>query len=735
MKPQRCLPVLTTLAVLFSYLVIPTHPAYAQGAFTYLEDGAEEGGYDVVATIDKLPAELILAQQENNDGYVIRATTENIELAIYKSGARQVLTSVRINVAPGPLVVQRRGIRWNVIVNNRVVLQAEDESWQEGKIGFRGGFTNVRVQPVEGISFDDDFMRIAEEVAMEKARENPTQGVKISEVSVVETLWTPLSGGWNTTGLSENQAAQVAQSVNPFAFKSNSVGTNLAVAGRAFWNDYEFGISVKPQGSTAIGLAVYVQDAKNYLLFHWQEKGPMQLRAVTTSAGGPSEVRVLDEATLEPNGGFEQKQWYRVRLSVAGGVLRAYVDDIEMLRARTGYFGRGQIGVYSENPSADNYTTFDDVNVRSVSDIHDDFSTSVSGRWQTRTGTWKLTGQAAPVGTQSAVTVMGEPDWQNYTASADINLPVDASAGLVLHHQVGKGMYNLRVTGSKARLPYAGTVQIVRMQDGKTEVLAEKKTGTLYDNSTFRWSLSSDNGYLKASVDVAGVSKLVVDAFDETIPNGRAGLYGHRGGQGTTRLSTFAVEFPRARTTWAKVPDLYELERQAVTMGGWSTPEGFWAPTNPLGTVKTTTVGGTTTTAPTTPATATPAPGNTATPSNKILWHKGAFWGDDSIRFKLPKLSAGQAVTLILGDARRPNSQALLLQTDSDVLKASLSSAELSGSDLKIEAPVAARGGQIKIEGAADAQLVEVIRRGSFLIVRAGTAETMSTLIAARVYR
>jgi len=724
-----------------SFFTLSLLPAHAQGTFTYLDDEAEIGGYDVTAAIQKLPDELMLAQQENNDGYLLRVTTQGVELARYTGGKRQTLATARTAVTPGQLVVQRRGARWNVITGNRIVLQAEDETWQEGKIGFRGGLKNVRVQPIEEITFDDDFMRIAEEVAMEKARINPKQGVKVSDVKTEEKLWTPLSGAWSTTGLSENEAAQVAQSANPFAFKSGMAGTNMAVAGRTFWSDYEAGVSVKPQGAKAIGVAVYVQDAKNYLLFHWQENGPLQLRAVTSAANGAPQVRVLDEATLEPSSGYEQKQWYRLRVSIAAGVLRAYVDDIEVLRARTGYFGRGQIAVYTENPDADGYATFDDVSVRSVQDVHDDFSATVPGRWQTTAGAWTLHGGASPAGTQSAFAVTGETDWQNYTAAADINLPADASAGLVLHHQKGKGTYALRVTGSKSKLPYAGTAQIFRIWNGKTSVLAEKITEASYDNRTTRWSFSGDNGYLRASIETDSSRELVLDAFDETISDGRAGLYGRRGAQGTPKLSAFSVEFPRAHVTWAKVPDLYELERQAETMGGWSTPEGLWAPSNPLDSVKPGT--GPSTTAPpgqSTPATTTPMPGTSpmpggdTMPGNKVLWHKGAFWGDDSIRFKLPKIEAGQTLTLVLGDARRTGSQAVTLQTAGSMVKASLAGADLSGPQLKVAAANTTHRGQVKIEGALDAQVVEVMRRGSFLIVRMGTAEKQRTLIAARVY-
>jgi len=704
------------------------NPAHAQGAFTYLDDEAEAGGFDVTATVEKLPAELMLAQQENNDGYVVRMYGDGVELATFTGGKRKVLAQVRSNVVPGPIVVQRRGARINVIAGNRIVLQAEDAAWQEGKIGFRGGLASLRVQGVEPIAFDDDFERVAADVAMAQAKDNPKLGVVIKDVKTTETLWTPLAGLWSTTGLSENAAAQVAQSANPFAFKSGQVGTNLAVAGRAFWNDYEYSASVKPQGSTAVGLAAYVQDANNYLLFHWGEKGLLQLRGVSAGADGKPVVRVLDESKAEPyGGGFEQKQWYRLRFVVGGGVLRAYIDDAEVLRARTGAFGRGQVAVYCENPDAKGFATFDDVSVRSTNDVYDDFTAPIPGRWQTRAGDWTLTGGAMPKGPQGAFAVVGEDDWQNYTTSADFKVPADGSGGLVLYHQAGKGTYALRVIGSRVKALPAGTVQIFRIWNGKTDVLAEAKVGKNYDNRLAHWSFSNTDGYLKASVEVNGDMRTVLDAFDETITAGRAGLYGQRGSQESPLTVDFAVEFPRTHATWAKVPDLYEDNRQAETMGGWSTPEGLWVPANPLDSVQPKAA------VPVATAASSTMPGGTPVASNRILWHKGAFWGDDSIRFKLPKLTAGQTATLVLGDARRTGSLALTMMQEGDQLKVALSSADLSGAALKTGTAPANQQGQMKVEGELDKMQVEVLRRGSFLLIRAGVDE-MKTLVAARVY-
>src|SRR5690606_37296577 len=115
-------------------------------------------------------------------------------------------------------------------------------------------------------------MRVARGVAITAAViANPREGVKVRDAKIEEeTIWSVLGGGWATTGIAEQEQALVAQSANPFAFASKNKGENIAVAGRPFWNDYAVEAAIKPHLAQAVGLALYVQDAKNYLLFEWK---------------------------------------------------------------------------------------------------------------------------------------------------------------------------------------------------------------------------------------------------------------------------------------------------------------------------------------------------------------------------------------------------------------------------------------------------------------------------------
>ena len=573
--------------------------------FTFLDDEAEPAGYDVTANVSA-PAQLALSRQPNGDGYVLQITPNALQLDVTQSGKTRMLArAATATKAPWNLTVQRRGRRFNVIAGNRTVLRAENDAFNDGQIGVMGGINNVKVQPVEPIVFADDFMRVASDVAMKEAIADPRKGVTIKDAAISETIWTTLSGAWATTGLAENEAAQVAQSANPFAFRALNAGENFAVAGRPFWSDVEFSVSVAPQGAREIGVLLDVTDTKNYLEFGWSETNDPTLRAVVDG-----KIYVLGAA--KGYGGYEQNQWMRLKFVAAGGALRASIDDVEVLSAHSGWGGRGQIGLRAVLPNKGDDkkgigAVFDDASVRSTGDVGDDFSSGVAGRWQPIAGKWNWNGAAKSVGSEGAYAVTGESDWTNYAVSGALNVPIGGAAGLLSHHVAGKGAYLLRVAGSKSSVA-AGQVQLARISGGKTEILAQTSVGARYDNSKIGWQLSQENGYLSARAD----GKLVLDAFDETLKNGRAGIYAQGGS-----VADFSVSFMQPRRTWASVPELYEVEQQAATMGSWSTPQGFWL-----------------------------ASGAGA---NQTWEHKGEFWGDSEIQFPLPDVSGDKSAQLTLG--------------------------------------------------------------------------------------
>jgi hypothetical protein len=620
--------------------------AVAHADWNFLDDEAESGGFDVTAQITQAPARFYLIKQENGDGYTLNLNARTLDLNIVQSGKARLITSAPVSSlkAPYNLVIQRRGPRFRVLSGAQTILQAENDLFEEGEIGYQGGTKEVRVQPVEPIVFDDDFMRVASEVALKDALKNPRQGVKIKEAAITETIWSVVKGRWGTTGLAENTEAQVAQSANPFAFRPLDKGDNLSIAGQSFWSDYTNSISVQPQGATEIGILCNVQDEKNFIGLFWSENADPQIRAMVN--GVP---RVLAQA--KDFGPFEQKQWSKIQITAANGTVRAIIDDEEVCRAQTGLFGRGKIGLYARLPEVGNDKTgvgavFDDANVRSTSDFTDDFTRPVAGRWTPVVGQWSFQNAAKPTTPQGSYAVMGEGAWSDYRVSGQLFTPINGASGLLLHHIPQRGAYIFRVGGSKSTVARS-VVQIVRLENGKATVLAQALTGTRFDNARQTWKFEIERGYLSAKIG----NQLILDAFDESLTAGRAGVFSQGGS-----IANFAVEFPVIKSMWAKVPALFEVETQALTMGGWSTPEGFWT-------------------------------------KNQGVWeHKGEFFGDSEVKFTYPNVAADKTATLSFGSNKKLvfGPEKLTFGTKT-----------------------------VDIKGAAS-QNVEVLRRGSLLIVRVG---------------
>ncbi len=653
-----------TFAVVLPVLAQPKPATAPATGFQFLDDEAEDAGFDVTAKIEKFGSELALNQDEHGDGYVLRLSNGKADLLKTVKAKTQILASAVLpKVAlPSQLVAQRRGPRWRFTLGGLTLLEAEDATFLSGKVGTRGAISGARLQPVEAIAFDDDFMRVASDVAMKEALQNPRAGVKIRDAALTESIWTGLSGSWKTTGLTENAEALVAQSANPFAFRPLALGENLSVAGRPFWSDYEASVSVQPQGARELALLCNAQDAKNYLGLFWSDSSAPELRAVVNGKS-----RVLSRAT--GMGSFEKNEWTRLKLVSASGTLRAFVDDVEVARAHTGLFARGQIGLWANLPVVGDDqkgvgAVFDDVSVRSLNDFFDPFQAPVAGRWTTVAGNFSFgNGAAKPVGTNGAFAVMGEGTWSGYTASAQLSVPASGAAGLILNHKAGEGAYLLRVGGSKSSLA-RGEVQLVQTTKGKTQVLAQAKVGTKFDGSNRVWSLSDERGYLSARCD----GELVVDAFNAERSGGRAGIWAQNG----ALARSFSVEWPQTRPTWAKVPAIFEAEQQVESMGGWSTPKGFWVAQTQNGV--------------------------------STLEHKGRFWGDETVRFPLPDLSGGKTATISLGKI----------------------SVSLDSSGAKVSGGAQSTSGKASLKTGAK---VEIAQRGHFVIVRADDA----VVVAARI--
>lgn len=252
---------------------------------------------------------------------------ENLHLMRNVKGKPTLLASAK---APGlptktqkiPFVLQWRDGALRVICDSRTVLrhQALGDLPKNAVLATTGGafdFAQTQFQPIEPVSFADDFMRAPGDAGP----------------------WEAVSGEWKIR--SSNDPAKVA---NAFTYTGKGKSA-VSLAGRWFWDDYRVGAAMRPEGQSEIGLIVYWQDAKNYLLFRWlpEEDG--------SARGGEKQLwrvwRGQPMLIAATPGGYRAKQWYHLSVSANNGLISAAIDGQNVLQKRTDLFGQGKVGLYA----------------------------------------------------------------------------------------------------------------------------------------------------------------------------------------------------------------------------------------------------------------------------------------------------------------------------------------------------------------------------------------------------
>ncbi len=231
------------------------------------------------------------------------------------------------------MVVQWRSGKLSVLYGSRVLLQQENLGALQGAAALQASaditFAEAQLQPTEPIYFADDFMRMSNSDAHS---------------------WETAHGEWKV-----NSAANPIRVANAFTY-SGKGDSAIAFAGHWFWNDYTISTAARPMANGEIGLVVYYQDDKNYLLFKW-------LGGVANGKWRGKEKQLWrvwngqSALIASAPGGYRAKQWYRIAAGIENGVLSASIDDKIVLQSPTNLFGQGRAGLYENGGE----TVFDDV--------------------------------------------------------------------------------------------------------------------------------------------------------------------------------------------------------------------------------------------------------------------------------------------------------------------------------------------------------------------------------------
>lgn len=485
-----------------------------------------------------------LNYQDAENGYVMEFQPAEARLDKIQCGLVLRLASGALTGCGEALRIKRRADSIELFEGDRRVLRYFDTAFRGGRVGLSGdGLSTAlqsppRLQRVGPIVFSDDFMR---------GENEPGE-------------WTPLSGEWKVKALDH-----ALRSANAFKYEARAASRPaVAVAGNAFWDRYEFLASFHSSAAGPSGLIFAWHDDQNFLRFEWSAAGRGSMpcaRLVRCRAG---DRQVLWSAAW----GYQPGQWYRLGISLDGDRVRLAIDGQEIAQAAVSGLSEGQVGLFTESEEG---TLFDDVQVRSLQDFHADFSDLERGRWRVLQGVWKPEGGGCEVGgVPSALAVTGEPDWHDYTVSAEVSPARADSVGMVfLFQDAGHfDLFTLERGSSRARL--------LRVREGRSESLAETPWPPARDSGKVTLSVRARRGVLSATVN----GQLVVQGIEDAQAAGLAGLF-LRGGP--ARIHRFSVQFEEddRRALGAG----HRAFTSEVSMANWASPEAEW-------TVRTETLGG-----------------------------------------------------------------------------------------------------------------------------------------------
>ena len=418
--------------------------------------------------------------------------------------------------------VKRRLWRITLICNERVLGDAYDTKMSGGHAGWSadsGLDVSLRLQPTEPVAFNDDFTR------------GPGEAPQ----------WGTLAGRWVLGEVpAGNHEGQVGRfSPNAFSWEAQARPAALCTAGQWFWDDYAVEASVRPQSAVAVGIAAYVADDRNYLLFRFTAalpgvpgSGVCQLVRVQNGRGA-----LLASARA----GYQPGQWYRLRLIAWGRSLAAYIDGQLACLAYNDTFGQGRIGLYAERGLAG----FDDVDVTAAVGFRETFTDAQPGKWEDSGIRWHThVRHRCTCSDGEGITLTGRPDWQEYVLTADV-CPRGADAvGLCFAWRDPRNYWLFRVPAGAV-----GKAALAQVRDGNMVVRAQSELpravgqrGTL--------AVRVDRCDVVGSLDGRALVR-AVDAFGFA---GRAGSYAR--GQAGARFANLVLRsllwVPGAHWGWVR---------------------------------------------------------------------------------------------------------------------------------------------------------------------------------------
>ncbi|MFQ6132612.1 MAG: hypothetical protein ACE5R4_11290 [Armatimonadota bacterium] len=538
------------LAAAVSLLATP--PAVPATGYQFLDDEAE-GDFDIAALLtapDKWPQgelRICFGYADEANHYYARLSQGKVSFIKVAGGDAKPIGTVG-TLPPGAkdIAVVRRDWRMAFTAEGRLVAEAFDGELRGPKAGWWSSNEALKleepfIQPVDEIYVQDDFVRPPGESGD----------------------WRGLAGKWEGTSLQTGKA-NLQLSANPFAYAAHDPANSLASIGYWFWDEYRIEAAAKAEGPAHLGLACYVQDQDNFVLFRWAPTGGAE-------GGRERQLVQVSNGQWKPlasaPGGHVPGHWYRLALVCYHGTVQPFIDGQPALPAATTVYRHGAAGLYADQGKMAYY---DDVAVTGSSGLADDFETD-EGRWHIahghgayREGKLKL---YAPNG--AARIVGGSYSWRSISLTTDLKSQDNGGIGLLFCYQDEDNYYAFRWGGSK-RPAYRHKKQIVRVVDGQPEVIAQT-FGAYKAGQVYPVRLTYEQGHIK--VEAAGHT--ILEAADAALDHGAVGFFAEENKAAFFDNFSLATIRPDYRP-----PRITEQFTKEATMSGWASPAGIWDPKN-----------------------------------------------------------------------------------------------------------------------------------------------------------
>ena len=537
--------------------------------------------------------------QDEGDHYFLELAPSGSVLGIVELGVERPLQTIAgldlARLRGRTITIERRPLYLTVLLDGAAVGSVTDTSYEAGGVAFGGiesglRLQGVRVTQVGQVHFSDKFMRTQEDAH----------------------AWRLVKGDWAIRTLKNP-----ARSVNAFSFTGQGQPA-LAVTGRPHWSCVEFRSAMRARQGTTLGAVVAYRDPANYFLFRWMPRGaPDARRQLVWVNDG------VEEVIAEAPGGYIEDQWYEVSFWYGAGRGLVRVDDLTMFEAQHPRLTSGSVGFLVETaPSAndgDPPVEFDHVLVRSESAFVDRFA--ADGAWTPHGGRWRYLANSAPweanaggramiaqAHEETALNVVGDPEWSDYSFAADVGPWSGGVAGIAVAVNPGANYYSAEWGPS--------SIDLCKTVNGRRTTLASSPLPKT--SSAARMELSVARGTLRLLVD----GREALSARDTEFRGGRAALLARN--TEIARFGNVAVQpLPPLRPLIA-FHDTFSHETS--DMARWSTPVNDWDIARRSSRDKA-----------------------SAVLSNAVGWHRADVPGDAKVEMKMhAPLDPGHEATLML---------------------------------------------------------------------------------------